>query len=89
MPKVKVIGQTVQTGGHTETNKQADKQTDGRTLPSALSPCFAVVNNRPGSGAEMQGVYLFQVGGLHFPLFIFQPCLNETLAYMSKRHTLV
>ncbi len=41
MPKIKVKGQTVQTGELGQTDTQTHKQTDGRTLPSALSPCFA------------------------------------------------
>ena len=36
--KIKVVGQTVQTGEHTQTDKRTDGRTDGRTLPSTLSP---------------------------------------------------
>ncbi len=32
---------TVQAGEHRQTSKGTDGLTDGRTLPSALSPCFA------------------------------------------------
>ncbi len=37
IPKINVVGQTVQTGS----NRQTNKWTEGMTLPSALSPCFA------------------------------------------------
>ena len=41
MPKIKVISQTV----HTGEPGQTEGQTDGRTLPNILSPCYAVDND--------------------------------------------
>ncbi len=43
MPKIKVVGQTVQTGERTQTNGQTDKRTDGRYQFYYL-PRFAVDN---------------------------------------------
>ncbi len=46
MPKIKVIGQLVQTGEHTQTNGRTDRQTDGRYQ----------VHNLPRIGVDKYGV---------------------------------
>ncbi len=48
MPKIKVIGQTVQTGELGQTNRQTDRQSHGRYQTYYL-PCFAVDNNLGGN----------------------------------------
>ncbi len=45
MQKIKILGQTVQPGELGQTHRSTDERTVRRTLPSALSPCFAVDNH--------------------------------------------
>ena len=84
MPKIKVTGQTVQTGERKQTNKHTNKRTDRRTdrrYQTYNLPCFAVDNEYGLKKADVHPYPItlseFRIGSLSL--------LNATIISRSRK----